>query len=195
MLRRLIYFFRPVPFLCFDLSCFTIQYVSMLICFYSQSLKIRSAIEMSARTFMNLTQLSCASSCSRQFVTTSKTNRPAPNHLQTRFLTISEISAKFARSRLINPSVSRCFATSMTDLSLASPSQSSHSSPRASQTAPLLSKLRRRRKVEDLQVPSSRAVVGFAIKEEFNLTKLYEKIQVGWSMRRSSAFALMILLK
>ena len=173
----------------------------MLICFYSQSLKIRSAIEMSARTFMNLTQLSCASSCSRQFVTTYKTNRPAlitvlaPKHLQTRFLTISEISAKFARSRLINPSVSRCFATSMTDLSLASPSQSSHSSPRASQTAPLLSKLRRRRKVEDLQVPSSRAVVGFAIKEEFNLTKLYEKIQVGWSMRRSSAFALMILLK
>jgi len=49
---------------------------------------------------------------------------------------------------------------------------------RNSQSAPLLTnKLRRRRKVGELQEPSSRAVVGFAIKDEFNMTKLYEKLQ------------------
>ena len=53
--------------------------------------------------------------------------------------------------------------------------------------APLLSsKSRRKARGGELPVPASKAVVGFAIKDEYDMAKLYERIQVGLCQSESS---------
>ena len=83
---------------------------------------------------------------------------------------------------------SRLFTTSFKSLLLQpAASYSTRARPVRTSLAPLLSsKSRRRARGEELPVPASKAVVGFAVKDEFNLTKLYEKIQVGLCSSESS---------
>ena len=83
---------------------------------------------------------------------------------------------------------SRLFTTSFKSLLLQpAASYSTRARPVRTSLAPLLSsKSRRRARGEELPVPASKAVVGFAVKDEFNLTKLYEKIQVGLCPSESS---------
>ena len=128
----------------------------------------------------------------QQLPSMPKSRPRATSQPQTQLASMSSQFMRFptrsASPLLVNSSFAyssshRCFSTRFSHSSPSEPQLKRPSPMRNSQSAPLLTnKLRRRRKVGELQEPSSRAVVGFAIKDEFNMTKLYEKLQVGWSI-------------
>ena len=162
--------------------------------------KMRSSLEKFVRILINSSQLAPFSLSSRPLTNLSNANNRAvatllpqiasmPSYQLMQRTTINRMSSTSVDS--LNPS--NCHGL-LTGLSHSFPPETLFkrlSSSRTSQTSPLptapllASQLRRRRKVGELLVPSSRAVVGFAIREEFNMTKLFEKLQVGWSKNQT----------